>query len=828
MKSINLFITLIIVSVIFLNVFFYVDATSHLENLTESLFYSNLYLFPLISFVLLAGVVFIFVRLLKLKEAENQKLQKTNRRFEAVMNNFNFYIFAGRIYTNEIIYANKLMKNKFQVEENEAYNKNKFDIEKYCNIPAFTKENIHGEATYAKEFEENGNWYLTQSKIIDWLDEKAVLHIISDITERKKIQQEKEKNSGAFKQILESLPVAVAVIDKNYAIKQYNTALCELFNIESEENIKEQSIKDVIKLQKFRNAEAKETQEKDENKYYFIDKNNNVKIVFVREQKVDLGDDIAFINSFIDITLIEEARKGEAMANKSKSMFLANMSHEIRTPLNGIIGMADVMLGLQLEEEQRQHVTIIKKSGDLLLSIINDILDYSKIEAGKMELEEIPFKLREEMDFTVETFAFKAKEKNIKLYVDFNQDVPNKVIGDPFRLRQIFTNLIGNAVKFTDGGEIKITCEFIRESYGTIILLFSVIDTGIGIPKEKLQKIFASFSQADGSTTRKYGGTGLGTTISKQLVEMMEGEIWADSPSGLSDDPKKPGSKFSFTIELFNNEKLHKDIETQSIKTIKDLNALVVDNKGEFESVIYKNLKELGIQTDLVTTGEEAVSTLKSEFIKNRRHRFVFIENTKEFNGMEICRTLDNFDITENHIFVILSSNDLPGNYIKTKRMQIDNYIIKPYEAREIFEIIEAHFSQIKITTSDKIKTETLDENLAILIAEDNLINQKVAKTIFKTIGYEIDIASNGNEVLNKVKNKEYDVIFMDFMMPIKDGLQATVELREKKYKMPIIAMTASVTEEDRNTAMKVGMDDYISKPILISSVKNILMKWFS
>ncbi|MGC8802745.1 MAG: ATP-binding protein, partial [Bacteroidales bacterium] len=314
--------------------------------------------------------------------------------------------------------------------------------------------------------------------------------------------------------------------------------------------------------------------------------NGNEIVLYKKDIPLRLKGEEIVVQSFIDVTPIEKSRKREIAANMAKSEFLAKMSHEIRTPMNGIVGMADALLAQPLTKEQVEFVTIIKKSADTLLNILNDVLDLSKIEAGKMVLEEIPFELRKELALVTHLFKVPAEEKNIALQVEIEPSVPEKVIGDPFRLRQILTNLINNAIKFTHEGKILITVKKVEDYNRNLLLQFKVADTGIGIPKDKISRIFQSFTQVDNSTTRKYGGTGLGTTIARQLVELMNGEISVESPSGISDNPEYPGTCFTFTIELFSNEKLPKNIDTSTITTFHQIKTLLISNQAPDDNAI--------------------------------------------------------------------------------------------------------------------------------------------------------------------------------------------------------------------------------------------------
>ena len=385
---------------------------------------------------------------------------------------------------------------------------------------------------------------------------------------------------------------------------------------------------------------------------------------------------------------------------------------------------------------------------------------------------------------------------------------------------------MGNAIKFTNEGEIRITVELIRESFGNLVLLFSIDDTGIGIRKEKLNTIFSSYSQASSDVARQFGGTGLGTSICRQLVELMEGEIWAESPSPLSKNLTMPGSRFSFTIELFSDNKFDKDVDYEGVSEIKQLKIMFIEKPGNKQNLLRNSFVKIGTKLDTVHDLEGVKKLMSSYFIKSSRHNIIFIEHTVDFDGFEFARFFDNYDYAKRYIIIMLSANDEIGNYAKCKRLKIDYYITKPYDTNEILSIIYKNFPKIKPDKKERIEKDFINKDASILVAEDNVLNQMVAKTIFKSFGYEIDIAVNGNKAVEMVRNKQYDVVFMDFMMPIKDGLQATTEIRKQGFKMPIIAMTGKTSDEDRKNAEDAGMNDYILKPMTISVIKNTLMKW--
>ncbi|HEY4789345.1 MAG TPA: response regulator, partial [Bacteroidales bacterium] len=609
-------------------------------------------------------------------------------------------------------------------------------------------------------------------------------------------------------------------------IRHINKTASDMLYGKDETNIIGRNVADMI-TPKYFSEKGKPDSAYDTGHFYVFEKEGNEITIFKNDIPFILNDEELIIEAFIDVSPIEKSRKLEAAANLAKSDFLAKMSHEIRTPMNGIVGMADALIQQNLTQEQHEFAEIIKKSSDLLLTIINDILDFSKVEAGKMMLEEIPFRISEEISLVKELFKSLADNKDIKIISHIASNVPDHVIGDPFRLRQVISNLMSNAIKFTHEGEVVISVELLEEYSGHLTLLFVVEDTGIGIPKDKLETIFASYTQAEGSISRKYGGSGLGTTISKQLVELMGGEIWVESPSTISTDTAFPGSKFSFTIEAYSNEKLRKTYDFTNIKEYSQINALIVSHINNDSEPIFSYFDNFGINYEkyLVQSSELLVNKLLIEYDK---FNIVIIYDSIDYDGFRLAKILYERGITYKHLFILISSNDVTGNYIRSKRLGIDFYLIKPYESSEVFDLIQESFISIGPEAKLPAKLQKIRKNINILIAEDNMINQKVAKTMFKNLGYEIALAVNGNEAVDLTLQNNYDIIFMDMMMPEKDGVQATKDLRKKGYHGPIIAMTANASKEGKNKAISFGMDGYITKPAKMEEIKKVLIKYFS
>ncbi len=653
--------------------------------------------------------------------------------------------------------------------------------------------------------------------------------LLIKILSEKELQNKKAHDSELnLMKIFDSIPIGVMILTQDKTIRHINQTASEMLYGKNETNIIGRNVADMITPKNF-DDKVKSDSAYDTGHFYVFDKDANEYTIYKNDIPFILNKEELLIEAFIDVTPIEKSRKLEAAANLAKSDFLAKMSHEIRTPMNGIVGMADALLQQPLNEEQHEYAEIVKKSSDLLLSLINDILDFSKVEAGKMMLEEIPFYIKDEINFVKELFKPIADQKEIKIISHIASNVPGHIIGDPFRLRQVISNLMSNALKFTQEGEIVINVEVAEEYSGHFTLLFVIEDTGIGIPKEKLDTIFASYTQAEGSISRKYGGTGLGTTISKQLVELMGGEIWAESPSTISTDSSFPGSKFNFTIEVFSNERSQKSYDFTQIKEYQQINALVITREENRTEPIFAYFDNFGINYERykvhVDTPELLFNKLLIEYDK---FQIVVISDSHELDGFKVAKIMQDKGIIFKHLFILISNNDITGNFIRAKRLGIDYYLIKPYESSEVFNLVQESFPSLNPGTRIPVGLNKIRKEINILVAEDNMINQKVAKTIFKNIGFEIEIAANGIEAVDMTMKNNYDIIFMDMMMPEKDGVQATKDLRKKGYKGPIIAMTANASKESKNKAITNGMDGFITKPTKMDAIKKILIKYFS
>jgi len=695
---------------------------------------------------------------------------------------------------------------------------------------AFSRNVVHGEVIRAITRRTRKDGSLVDVELsavpVDFAgDQKGIIALYHDIGEVKRAEEELRRQKQYFEAVVEHSPVAIVLIGLDAKVTVWNPGAERLFGYTAEEALG-RNIDDLVAKSPEIHAEAVgfSRQATMGDVFHAITRRTRKdgSLVDVELLGVSIsigGERVGTVAIYHDITELQRARKEAESANEAKSAFLATMSHEIRTPMNAIIGMSGLLLDTEISGEQREFAEIIRDSGDALLTIINDILDFSKIEAGRMELEQAPFDLRECIEAALDLVSAEAARKGIELAYDIEDGTPAAVVGDLARTRQVLLNLLNNGVKFTEQGEVVLTLTARPAGHGRHEFQLTVRDTGIGIPPQRLGRLFQSFSQADASTTRKYGGTGLGLAISQRLAELMGGTIRVES-----EGVPGRGSAFHFTFVgkaasplVVRPESLGKQ------PSLRGRHVLIVDDHQTNRTILVHQVEAWGMRPRPTGSPAEALEWIRA----GEAFELAILDHMMpEMDGLTLAQELHRLRAGSPLPIIILSSlgkrdagRDVPG---------IAAHVTKPVKPSQLFDALVTVLAESEAPRAAAAAPPAADAAMAsrlplrILVAEDNAVNQKLALRLLAQLGYRADVAADGVEAIEALERQTYDVVLMDVQMPELDGLEATRRIVDRwpaSARPRIIAMTANAMQGDRELCLEAGMDDYISKPIRVDEL---------
>ena len=651
-----------------------------------------------------------------------------------------------------------------------------------------------------------------------------IYFFLRHIKAEKEKQDRFEESDRLLYKMLDEMPAGVVIYNSAREVIKANNIAAKLYSFGDENEMKgkvfpEPSVSDTGNYFS-RNLGSSI----DHDQFVILRKEEGDLVLFRNAIPIFFRGSEATMELLIDVTTLESARKQEAMANVAKSEFLARMSYEIRTPLNGIIGMIDILSAHDIPAETIAVVNLIRKSTGMLLNIITDILDFSKIETGKMMLDEIPFNIREELEHVAGIAKTYIAGKNVTFSLNVDDNIPGSIIADPYRMKQVLSNLISHSSRCTENGEIKLNCRLAGSNSGIITLEFEILDTGTSFSRESLDAIFGNNINIDSRLFKHTEESGFGTVLARQLVAIMGGEFTAQSPSGLSGNA---GTRIAFTIVAYRNDRMIKHLGQEQVKSFGDIRTLVISGQQSKDEDVISSLHKSGLNLSVTTFQKSTVNQIKANAnIPEDRYGLIVILDDREFNGLDAAASLWENNLSGSYVIMIISSNDIKGNYLKSITMGVDHYLVQPVDENKIQEAILGSFPNIEPRHSG-FEVSDLRTDIEVLVVEDNKISQKVISAMLKTLGYSCEIAENGVDAIKMAGEKKYDLIFMDLFLPDISGHEAARKILASDRKVLIAAFTADNMPETRKKADLSGIREFIVKPIRIDDLKKLLERYF-
>jgi PAS domain S-box-containing protein len=777
------------------------------------------------------------------RQAETQ-LQRERFLFRTLMENLPDVIYFKDIDGRFIRVAASLVKRLGATDATEVLGKTDADFlpaKLAAQTRAEEQRLIEGGQPILRKEEQaawdhsDDTWLLTTKIPVRDEHEQIIgtLGISHDITEQKLAQER-------FRRLIEATPSAMVVVDSEGKIQLVNAATEKMFGYSRGELLGQRVeilVPQAVRSQhiQHRHQFAKRPEDRivvTDRKLTAVRKDGRELAVEIGLTPITLDGKALVLSSIYDLTAhmraeqaLIAAKETAESANRAKSDFLANMSHEIRTPMNAVIGMTELVLDSQINQTQRNYLNIVLESAESLLSIINEILDFSKIEAGRLEFESIEFDLYEELGDTLKTLALRAHSKHIELAWHIEPNVPRYLVGDPTRLRQVLVNLVGNAIKFTEQGEVVVTVRNNSIEDDQVTLQLTVRDTGIGIPAEKMEQIFVPFEQVDTSTTREFGGTGLGLSITSYLIRAMQGRIWVESQPG-------QGSQFHFLAQFGIGTK--QDASPTEAADLSGLSVLVVDDNATNRLILANLLDGWGMNVLVAESAGEAIELLEQCSAQGESLPLLLSDvQMPHEDGFMLAKKLRSDPRFKEIKIVLLTSAGRPGDAERSKQLGISVHMMKPVKRSELHDALThvcGRQPQLSVPPQSAAEATAM-RPLKILLAEDGKANQVLAMGLLKRWGHQVDVAEDGQQALELTANNRFDLVLMDVQMPVMDGLEATRQIREREREtgahLPIVAMTARAMKGDRQECIDAGMDQYVAKPIRKQELAAVLSQLF-
>ena len=639
-----------------------------------------------------------------------------------------------------------------------------------------------------------------------------------------------EASEQLLHQTIDNLPVGMIILNQDQTIRMINQTAQVFLLLIKKEDFSGTQINQVLPSGIIDSADSPYNIVFGEGILFKVTNGFHENVLFRREFITEIESTQMRVIIIFNVTHFEKLKTRNHVANAARSGLIKAMSSEIFTPIDSIRSKFQSFNTGKLSGTQKEDLIIVEKSIDLLENLIKIMIDFSSIDAGKVVIEDIPYQLRNEINIALESFKPLASVKNISIITKIKNDVPEKINGDPFRLRQAISQILENSIENTEKGRILISAEIVDQSLDHFKIKFQIEDTGNELAVDQINEYLHAQNVDELTEKSEFGATGLRMTIAKQHIELMKGNIWLESPSSISTHPDFPGTKYNFIIEIIPDILYSKNLKFGSVQNLNDIKCVILSQINDPDDKNLKLFEQIGIDIKQRIYRNDNLDSI-IQYLKDHQktYQMIVILDRPDSDGFKLASRLNNDKLVDLFLILMISSKHNPVNTQLARKYKIDHYLTQPYESYIISEIIKEHFTGISVQSLTTIpKGVKINQNLSILLAEDNLFNRKVNQTLFKSLGFEIDLAQNGNEVIKMVKNKNYDIVFMDLIMPELDGFETSAQLRKMNYTMPIVALTAVETDNAKQLAIENGINDYLVKPATIEDIRKILLSLFS